>query len=84
MEILLDDAPAELRTLSGFLPICARCKKIRDDRGYWQQLEVYIQRHTDARFTHGYCERCANQLLAAAGLPSKFTEQPGSADEDPH
>ncbi|MEW6429858.1 MAG: hypothetical protein AB1568_17700 [Thermodesulfobacteriota bacterium] len=80
----LQEALAEVRTLTGFLPICARCKKIRDDGGYWRRLEEYIEQRTPARFTHGYCERCANQLLADAGLPPKFTEQPAAADDDPH
>jgi hypothetical protein len=44
------------------LPICASCKKIRDDGGYWQQLEVYISNHSDADFTHGICPDCMKKL----------------------
>ena len=49
---------AEVKILGGLLPICAGCKKIRDDQGYWNQVEVYIQKHTNAKFTHGMCPVC--------------------------
>ncbi len=64
-EILIEElkrALAEVRTLSGLLPICAACKKIRDDRGYWSQIEEYISRHSEAEFTHGICPECAKRL----------------------
>ena len=51
-----------VKVLSGLLPICAGCKKIRDDRGYWSQLETYISRHSDAQFSHGLCPDCAKRL----------------------
>jgi len=54
----LKDALANVKSLSGLLPICAGCKKIRDDRGYWNQVETYIQKHTEARFSHGLCPDC--------------------------
>jgi CheY-like chemotaxis protein len=54
----LEEALAEVRTLHGLLPICMDCKKIRDDGGYWNQLESYISRHTDAEFSHGLCPDC--------------------------
>lgn len=54
----LQDALAQVKTLSGLIPICAHCKKIRDDRGYWNQLEEYIRRHSHAEFTHGICPEC--------------------------
>jgi hypothetical protein len=44
--------------LRGLLPICATCKKIRDDQGYWSQVELYISQHSDAEFTHGICPEC--------------------------
>jgi hypothetical protein len=44
------------------LPICAKCKKIRDDQGYWHRLEGYIQEHSDAEFTHGICPECIKKL----------------------
>lgn len=52
----------EIRTLSGLLPICMYCKKIRDDKGYWAQLEVYIRSHTGANFSHGICPECASKI----------------------
>jgi response regulator RpfG family c-di-GMP phosphodiesterase len=62
----LQDALAEIKTLKGFIPICAACKKIRDDDGYWDQLEAYISKHTDAIFSHGLCPECAERYLAEA------------------
>jgi PAS domain S-box-containing protein len=59
----LTEALTRIRTLSGLLPICARCKKIRDDQGYWQQIESYIREHSEADFTHGLCPSCADQLF---------------------
>ena len=59
----LQDALANVKTLSGMLPICANCKKIRDDEGYWDQVERYISRHTSAEFTHGICPDCAKKTL---------------------
>lgn len=58
----LQGALAEIKTLSGFLPICASCKKVRDDKGYWSQIEQYISDHSDARFSHGICPDCARSL----------------------
>jgi PleD family two-component response regulator len=58
----LQTALDQVRTLSGLLPICASCKKIRDDHGYWHQVEAYIQDHSDAEFSHGICPECARQL----------------------
>ncbi len=56
-------AMRELHALCGLLPICASCKKIRDDHGYWRQLEQFIETHSDARFTHGLCKACAEKVL---------------------
>jgi len=58
----LQDAIAEIKTLSGLLPICAHCKKIRDDKGYWRQIESYIIEHSEAEFSHGICPECAKKL----------------------
>ncbi len=52
----------EVRTLQGIIPICASCKKIRDDRGYWQQVEEYVRSHSHAEFTHGICPGCIKEL----------------------
>lgn len=58
----LQKALAEIKTLHGIVPICASCKKIRDDKGAWHQLEAYITEHTDAQFSHGICKECAKRL----------------------
>ena len=58
----LNAALQEVKKLSGLLPICASCKKIRDDKGYWNQIESYIEKHSDALFSHGICEECADEL----------------------
>jgi PAS domain S-box-containing protein len=58
----LQAALAQVKTLTGLLPICASCKKIRDDRGYWTQVEVYVSEHSDADFTHSICPDCAARL----------------------
>jgi hypothetical protein len=54
----LKEALHQVKTLSGLLPICSYCKKIRDDKGYWNQIDAYIQQHSDARFSHGICKEC--------------------------
>lgn len=58
----LQEALAKVKTLSGLLPICASCKKIRDDNGYWNQIEAYIRDHSEAEFTHSLCPECAKKL----------------------
>jgi len=58
----LQGALAEVTNLSGLLPICSSCKKIRDDKGYWNQIEAYIQKHSGAQFSHGICPDCAQKL----------------------
>ena len=57
----LQDAVARVKKLSGMLPICASCKKIRDDKGYWQQIEAYIRDHSEAEFSHSICPECAER-----------------------
>lgn len=58
----LANALSEVKTLSGLLPICASCQKIRDDRGYWDRIETYIQAHSEATFSHSLCPECAQRL----------------------
>jgi membrane-associated sensor protein len=60
----LQDALAEIKTLSGMLPICSHCKKIRDDKGYWNQIEAYIRRHSEAEFSHSICPECQEKYYA--------------------
>lgn len=55
----LQKALAEVKTLSGLLPICAHCKKVRDDKGYWNQIEIYVRERSNANFTHSVCPECA-------------------------
>ncbi|MCP4116643.1 MAG: response regulator [Desulfobacteraceae bacterium] len=58
----LEKALSEIKTLSGLLPICGSCKKIRDDEGYWNQIEIYIESRSDALFSHGLCPECLEKL----------------------
>jgi hypothetical protein len=60
----LQEALLKAKTLSGLLPICASCKKIRDDAGYWHQVEVYIRDHAEVDFSHGLCPDCGDDLAA--------------------
>jgi len=59
--IKLQKAISQVKKLSGLLPICSHCKKIKDDKGYWNQIESYVREHSDAEFTHGICEECAKK-----------------------
>ncbi len=59
----LQDALAKVKQLSGMLPICASCKKIRDDKGYWNQIELYITEHSEALFSHGLCPDCSDKAM---------------------
>jgi two-component system response regulator VanR len=55
-------ANEQIKTLSGLIPLCSRCKKVRNDDGYWQEVEDYVAAHTDAGFTHGICSECLKEL----------------------
>lgn len=72
----LQEALAHVKTLRGLLPICANCKRIRDDEGYWHEVELYITQHSDAGFTHGICPDCARKLY-----PEVFSQKPLSEQE---
>lgn len=74
----LTEALANLKTLKGLLPICSSCKKIRDDRGYWQKVESYISAHTGAEFTHGICPECMRTLY-----PEYTVKSPSPKPTDP-
>lgn len=67
----LRKALTEVKTLKGILPICASCKKIRDDQGYWQQVEAYLRTHTDADFAHGLCPSCMEIYSPGSALEEK-------------
>jgi CheY-like chemotaxis protein len=73
----LQEALGQIKTLQGILPICAGCKKIRDDQGYWNQVEAYISRHSDARFSHGLCPECLVRLYPE--YYPKLGSSPGTA-----
>jgi hypothetical protein len=73
----LQQALAEVKTLNGLLPICASCKKIRDDQGYWQEVEQYIGSRTDADFSHGLCPECFKKLF-----PDIYREKYEHVEED--
>jgi hypothetical protein len=57
----LKESLAKTKTLSGLLPICSMCKKVRDDKGYWNQIDAYIEEHSDAEFSHSICQECAKK-----------------------
>lgn len=63
----LQEALVKIKTLKGLIPICASCKKIRDDKGFWNQIEVYIKEHSDAEFSHGICPECVERLYPELG-----------------
>jgi PAS domain S-box-containing protein len=74
-------ALGNVRALKGLLPICSSCKKIRDDRGYWQKVESYISQHTGAEFTHGICPDCMRRLYPEYSLKKPVANGGGPADE---
>jgi len=65
----LQEAMGRVKTLSGLLPICASCRKIRDQQGAWHNLEIYIRNHTEADFSHGICEECHRHLYPGYAQP---------------
>lgn len=82
----LQNALTDVKELRGLIPICSACKKIRDDKGYWNQLEIYIEDHSRAEFTHGICPDCTKEMYpdladgdsegaagSSAGKSSKIT-----------
>lgn len=73
----LEEAMANIKVLKGLLPICASCKKIRDDGGYWNQIEVYLHTHSDLEFSHGICPDCAARMY-----PEFLSHSP--SDSAPH
>jgi hypothetical protein len=74
----VDQALGRIKVLSGLIPICANCKKIRDDHGYWSQLEQYLRTHSEATFSHGICPDCMDRLYGDLARPT-----PGSEPEPP-
>ena len=66
----VEESLANIKVLGGLIPICSNCKKIRDDKGYWNLLEAYLLQHSEAKFTHGICPDCASKLY-----PDMFPEK---------
>lgn len=73
----LQEALNNVKTLSGLIPICASCKKIRDDKGYWNQVEIFISNHSDVLFSHGYCPDCAARAYEELELLKKNKDEGG-------
>lgn len=69
-------AQSEIKVLQGFLPICSHCKKIRNDKGYWMQMEAYIAEHSEARFSHGLCIDCARKHYPSVPYPENYQMAP--------
>ena len=61
-QLELEEAMSKVKTLTGLIPICASCHSIRDDKGYWERVEIYVQDHSDAKFSHGLCPKCIRKL----------------------
>ena len=71
----LRDAYDEIRVLRGFLPICASCKSVRDDAGYWREVEDYLGEHSDLNFTHGLCPPCTEEVLRGDDSDSDLSNE---------
>jgi hypothetical protein len=64
---------AQIKTLRGIVPICASCKNIRDDRGFWNRVEAYVSAHSEAQFSHGLCPECAPKFFPGIMIPPPKT-----------
>jgi hypothetical protein len=73
------DLPSRNKILGGLIPNCSSCKKIRDDKGFWNQLEHYIYEHSEATFTHGVCPECAEKLYGKYYSQIKEPNNPDSS-----
>ncbi len=71
----LQEALGEIKELRGIIPICAGCKKVRDDEGYWNHVEIYVAEHTRAEFSHGFCEECMERLYPEAYRAKRLREE---------
>lgn len=78
----LEKAFDEIRILKGMVPICSSCKKIRDDKGFWTQIESYIKTNSDVEFSHGICPECASQLFPGVGKGKKWAAAAPSPNAD--
>ena len=78
----LQEALSQVKELRGLLPICASCKKIRNDVGYWEQIEVYVRRHSKAEFSHSICPECAKRLYPKLFADERTSEPSHPANVD--
>jgi len=76
----LKTALADAKILRGLIPICAQCKKVRDDKGYWKSVESYIREHSDAEFSHGYCPECFDKAIKEV-RDFRSTDEPGASTD---
>ncbi len=73
--IQLEKTLDEVKTLRGIVPICSYCKKVRNDQGYWDQVEVYVREHTEAEFSHGICPECLKQHFPDMSISNDIRPQ---------
>ena len=78
----LGEAQSTIETLSGILPICSKCKSIRNDEGYWKELEQFIETHTELVFSHGMCEKCIDHLYGDQGWYQRYKAKMKKKDEE--
>ena len=74
----LQEALGDVKKLQGLLPVCAKCKKIRNNKGYWEQIETYIEKHTEVEFSHGLCEDCGREMYGDKEWYKKMKKQEGN------
>ncbi len=78
----LEEALAQIKKLQGLLPICAKCMKIRDDKGYWNQIDIYLSQHSDIQFSHGLCPGCQDALYGKQPWYKKRKTTPKTSNEE--
>lgn len=79
----LQEAMDKVKTLSGLIPICSSCKKIRDDKGYWNRLEEYLEKHSSAMFSHGICPECMDSMYGGQDWYDEMKRKRQARDESP-
>jgi len=77
----LQKAFDEITVLKGMVPICSSCKKIRDDKGFWTQIEAYMKNHSTIEFSHGICPECASKYYPSSSTAKQFREKRDSSDK---
>ena len=80
LRIDLKKALEKIDTLHGLLPICAKCKQVKDNHGYWGQIEQYISNHSDLKFTHGYCPKCFDECMEELNQNKNSLQQSSPAE----